>query len=976
MTKDERRKLKREAKARVTEEDLLELKRRWKTLIPNLFSKLIEASQESTSVDPGLVALLEVVSTSFSNLRAVLEGRQLVETSYPDGVPTSWAFPFVELRYPVEWRGTPLPKHDLKLEDLSDRSIAELTKSKGEDISKTALGGKLIRLWESTFEVLLLVSLTRGVYWWTGGGEWEPMSIPGLGPEPPSSDMPKAEREAIFEETFQPARILGRTRATRVTVTGDAQGESFSADLFLQVHPLIVDADREEAFYPILVGLDFESGKPETWTEDERAALWDKVFEALAELADALIAKSKKTPPVTGKTSGLSTPVAVAPSPSHATFPLPFGTALVDQDSMELVRHIHKVRLPGRRWSSFKSWEELKAEEVARLQEEEGERAFRDLKRETGDPDERGPLLKKRVRPDGTEIITLTAEGELRLKLREGLAKGLRYVDPKNGKEYLVRLFQAGQGYVEVGLSWFNLAGPWAEGWRNELRDAIEAERRRLEPMLFDDLERAHQERIDRLALQLQVLEDGRRIMEAILGQVGRQGRNPVRIPAVAFRTLLKLEGNPHWKSRVESALEALRACEFRLESHGTATKMRGRGNFIGAWTYQGAGPGGHGEGDYFISVVPDFLGCLAVFQSGKRKLPSGLEVTEYAFGKKLTEDEKKALGWGYDPKERRRRRAVQRYLTFDAGRVFYHAAVGLTPEQENLVAWIEREITLKGDATAPGRRHLRVKRTAQDAKEPRLYGSEFCPLLPQGRRFEAALGHFRHNAETGRTLFGTETRRTATGGGRTEGLIHVLGHELPPGRAVAQRRLAIQKTLEDIKAVVVDYLGGVVAAKIKDRWVSLDEVATLSRDELEAARFFLFLPETWRMDRRKRWEAQTGWTATESIQEAERARELLREPPSAVSTDNAGLAGLPLRMRLHSARMVRRVSLRQAGELFGVSKQAVEAWERGPENKGKPIPAELYPLVLRWVETGEPPRPEELTARRTRRTGVKKAET
>ena len=31
--------------------------------------------------------------------------------------------------------------------------------------------------------------------------------------------------------------------------------------------------------------------------------------------------------------------------------------------------------------------------------------------------------------------------------------------------------------------------------------------------------------------------------MELVLGQVGRQAKNPVRVPAESFRVLLKLEG-------------------------------------------------------------------------------------------------------------------------------------------------------------------------------------------------------------------------------------------------------------------------------------------------------------------------------------------------------------------------------------------------------------------------------------------------
>ena len=38
-----------------------------------------------------------------------------------------------------------------------------------------------------------------------------------------------------------------------------------------------------------------------------------------------------------------------------------------------------------------------------------------------------------------------------------------------------------------------------------------------------------------------------------------------------------------------------------------------------------------------------------------------------------------------------------------------------------------------------------------------------------------------------------------------------------------------------------------------------------------------------------------------------------------------------------------------------------------------EPIAEELVPLVLRWVEEETPPAPEELAARKTRRTGGRK---
>jgi hypothetical protein len=191
------------------------------------------------------------------------------------------------------------------------------------------------------------------------------------------------------------------------------------------------------------------------------------------------------------------------------------------------------------------------------------------------------------------------------------------------------------------------------------------------------------------------------------------------------------------------------------------------------------------------------------------------------------------------------------------------------------------------------------------------------------------------------------------------------------------------RRALEDLKAVVVDYLGGVVAARVRGKgWWRLEEAAALpERELLERVAFYCFLPETWREDRKRKWEARMedrahrlgtpAWKVTEDPQEAARAR-----PGLTVAGSGPGLAAAPLYNRLRAARLERGLSLDQVGAFFGVSKMAVSKWEAGSEPdeegriRGMPIAADLQPLVLRWVETGEPPKPEELGARRIRRAG------
>ena len=917
----------------------------------------------------------------------------------PEEPEVSWEDPVLELQYPVPldwelWETSGDVAVSLLYRGLDHGDVIEEARRDPKAFAHRITGNYL-----EWADYLLLSRMTHEVGYVKRGDEYEP-HLPAE-EQKKLDELPKEEAFARLDELFEPfsmgfldvdeedldeegnvvperveARLRGREPfGPAAKVSGDVDGKPFTADALLAVYPLVVDEDEHRAYFPVVVGLAFdgEGGDPTTWSEADRRQFWEELLGSLREQIGAP-PRPKQGGETKAETGTFPAPVAAM----KKTFPLAFGRTVMDSSSLEFLRQLHKVRLPATRWASLPSWDELQEEEVRRLREEEGEAAFQDFRRKTGDPEERRALLR-RVYKDGgkTEEVRLTTEGEKRLQIRQGMGKGFRYFDRQAGKEYLVRLFQVGKGYLRVGLSWYGMAGPWVEEWNRELQKQTAAIAAGKTPRsLFEDLDQESRDRVDRLVRRAQILADGRRLMEAVLGQVGRQGRNPVRIPAVTLRTLLKLTTDKDWKARVEGGLGALRACEFGVRSFDMET-VKGYGNFLAEWWYRGAGPGDHGEGDYFLHVTPGFLGCLTVFESGKFRLSSGREVTGYNFGKTLTKEEKKALGWGRGGK------AVSTFSGFDAGRVFYSAAQGLTSEQENLVAFLEAELTRRKDPAASPRKAAQVKRTAKDANEPRLYGRKDCPLLQDGKLYHGALGHFRRSPETGRSLYGQRTRSSATGGGHTEGLLSVLGYSLPPGAAHKERKKVVRQALEDLKAVVVDYLGGVVAARHGGKWLSLEEASRLPEKDLgRKTKWSLFLPETWREDQKRTWEARMeeraargeephAWTVTEDPVEAERARELLLEDVEGTT---------PLRHRLRAARLERGLSLAHVGDLFGVSKVAVSKWETGTEPdeedgvvRGRPIPAELEAAVLRWVETGEAPTAEELASRKTRRAGVRR---
>jgi len=100
---------------------------------------------------------------------------------------------------------------------------------------------------------------------------------------------------------------------------------------------------------------------------------------------------------------------------------------------------------------------------------------------------------------------------------------------------------------------------------------------------------------------------------------------------------------------------------------------------------------------------------------------------------------------------------------------------------------------------------------------------------------------------------------------------------------------------------------------------------------------------EEWSQDRAR---AGKGW-------EVKIDRKTPPAPIPSIEPQEVG-AGEPesLHRRLATSRKDRKLTQAQAGALFGVSQQALGAWEK----ETKPIPARLRETILRWIETGETP--------------------
>jgi len=869
-------------------------------------------------VEENPAAVLEDLTSILRNGLANL--RLLLEDENEAGI--TWGSPFVELLVPAD---------ELPVEALTEE---ELRSFGTEEADRTV--EKLAEVYHAARRTAVLQSLAdlakrRGLEAFTIGGY------------------------ASKEEPSEGDRIAqALTESPRLPIVGqrtleDGTVEEIRADVFASFFPL----EEHEAgeVFPVVVGLVFLEGDPRDWSEEELVSFWEKLDQAFAEEETTKGAKAREG----ARESDSANYRTQAPRPGRP-LPWPPGGAVFDPKSAWIARGLGKIRLPARRWSSIPRLEELKREEVRRIQDEEGDRAFEDLKRTTGDKNARGALLKRRFSKDG-EVVSLTSAAERQLKERAGLATGYRAVDVKTGKEFLYRTARVGGGFYEIGLSWEGMAGPLVEDWRQKARqEAAEAQR---QGVLFDDLDRETRERIDRQLSRLQLFEPAQELMELLRAACGHYGTNRVRIPAAVCRHILDLEKDKDWKAKLEACLSTLLHLSYRYESHQTGKKEKGEGNFIGEWKYYGAGAGGlHGRGDYEVLIMPPFLGCLDVFTKGKTKLSSGLELVQYDFQKKLTKDEKEAQGWRTSKRDTRARNTSRGiYTRAPAWRPLFNKAANFTPEQRTLVDFLERNFTRNKHASKTKGR--RSKSTDANSADFRVYTSKDFPALPDGRGFYGALGQFERNPETG---------------WRLSAIAKNLRRTLPRG---AGREAALRELLEDFRTVVVEWWKGrVLIRTAAGTWLDLEDAAQLPADDLgNKTLFFPFAPDNVHQleadqfakiqrARHARGETREAWEVPKDMDEYQRAR--LEERGESLGPD-----GLPLRMRLRITRKKRGLPLQYVADFLGVSKPLVSMWERGTDPneegkvRGKPIPDWAVPLLTRWIETGEEPQENELRAAR-----------
>lgn len=935
----------------------------------------------------------------------------------PEDAAVSWESPWVEARYPVTWdweRSVIIPPFP----ETFPEPIAE-TLQRGEDpfeknpeeIRDLAVDGVL-----RSGQVLFLQVVTHGIAVHIKDQKVAGFFFLDSKVKDELDALPEEERGKRLDHYREPFNLGGvpwmdedgsryiltplekdggdmlpeglRERVeevSRLTFEGEVNGVAHRGGVVFVIDPLRVDEDKKEAYFPVTVGLVFTPADtalttvaireddftgefeayapaalglvpemvPSSWSEEERKNLWEILLEELPQKVREAFDQDATREEV----ESLVPASAVAPSPEKRH--LLNGTARISRSAALVKSSMRKLRLP-RKMADVKPWSELVEERIKRIREDYKDEAFRDLRRETGDPNVHGPLIEKRYK-NGAEVVELTREAREELLAEVG-PKGYREkVQDADGlfREYVVKRFpvRGGSGYIEARLSWYGKAWPLVEGGIKQKKEELESARRSLPSLPFDDLQTKEREVVNSYLRTWESIRDAYQVMDLILHDFGHRGDNPLQIPVWKLKSILKCESDSHGYRRIRGAIRALQELRFNLK----VTREKGlpqeiEGPFIkGSATLTQKGKGAHTDGYFELEISEPFVGCLRVFRVDGSRIRDPRRI--YDWGKKLSKEEKKEL------------KKSEGYVKRSALAPFLDLAEGLSDQQKNLHFWINENITLKRDPTRKKGPHVKIRAAAKDADEPRLYGRETCPLLPEGQLFHGALGHYQPRPEQGRRLFGTPTRGSEKSGGHAPGLLLEMGYQLPPGAATAKRKDIAKKALQDLHVVVEQIFEGIVAGKRGDHWLTLKDAEVLPVGEiLKSISWFIFLPPTWpdkippKVNAYFKKRHESGETPYQVTVTDDR-----RLVDAEISEEAVGLENEPPWIRLYSTRNERKLTQAAVGDLFGVSQQVVAGWEKGPE-EGKAIPEDVVPLLLRWIENGPAPTGEEMAALRARR--------
>lgn len=855
------------------------------------------------------------------------------------------------------------------------------------------------------------------VYDWTLLGELtDDVAVVMAAGKPTGLLLPKAMADAIptseqnladFVEEFTEPRCVGYSDLRKLFLPpGGGQGvfsevldditwialsrnqDGFGLTVYWEVGPLVIDETAREAYWPLTATASLSAKGPDEVNDpvvavetppsgEVMAELWDALLDDLQQTRNSFLrllaphqpstatgtasvsiggatctGDATSTPPrsfnleaetgnvtvvagnasirfeATGKLSGWQPPGPMTPANRTAP-PVRYlfdATALVDRNAgffAQCLRFISEIQ----KRSKLKHWDKLVAEESERLLEL-GEAAF----------DE--GLLKRTYGYDGSEAVHLTGKGEDELKDRNA---GIPYLQTgEDGQPYIVKRLKYGSGYIEARASLI-LEGPLSanpgEYEAKQVALLRDLQQRRLG---FDE---QYSQAVSRELQFRRLSADAGTIMDKLLRQFGHFGENPVQIPVWELADLIRGD----W-TKVKECLDLLKTMNVKVVIAPKNQRTELSGGFISEYSITYMGPGKHHDGQLLIWLTNSAIGTLQVFATASSKLQS----QKYDLLKQLSKDERKDLDY-----------SKARLVT-----PHFDQAAGLTPHQARIRSWIEEQLTLNTDAPA-----YRVDKRPDTQNKYRIYNSEFCPLLPAGQEYHAALGHFTKNPEHGWRLVGRATPTSATHA--KDGWMDVFGYPFPGGRSAPTRQKNVNQCLADMERVL-ELWGGKLVGKTRDgQWIGTrTEWSRFLVDDLpRAVLWFPFVGKDWverlhaaiESDSEARFAAgKTPYiakvTTNQSEYEAAKEDRRLGLPVVAVQAkdqdeDDQEPIYTVFRKRLAMARKERKVTQSDLATMFGVSQPAVVKWESG---KAQPA-RHLIPLLDRWIQDGTAPTNDEL---------------
>lgn len=813
-----------------------------------------------------------------------------------------------------------------------------------------------------------------------------------------TSESEGAEEDTPIEQADEEGFLNFLNNPLQFTCPIEDSHETLTITAIVELSPLFVEPEFGRASFPVVVGIEADTEADPVPLANVPPETLEKFWEILFETLDKVRGSEEENElNLMDILSGLFEKIPPPP-------PAPVRTILdtpTREDALVRARisQLNRIKLPTK-WERIPRWEDFVEKRISAIVAEHGE-----------DEAVRKKLLKtKTIRENGeskTRLELSAAEKESLRDSLEGKTFRERRRGPGGGVEYAIvkRKRTADGGVLEIALSWYGMDWKLVEGGRKLAEEAFEGILRKNEERLFPELSSSQVEEVRAEIRHIRFLRDSDRLMAFLVDRFPTLGTNVFRIPLWEVKGLFEIEKDPHALERINGAFYCLQHLKFSSVRSGKRPSEGGYGYAPFLVFYEiPKSP----DGDIVVEVSEWAIGALKFFESGRKAYPHPIiekpedpknkpsgEVVSHDFGRVLSTKEKKALG-GELKKQKTR---ISHKPTSSNAHFVNALADGDDKRKDKLLRLLDflaSELTRRKDPRRDKRREIIAKPGSPEAELPRLYDRTFCPLL-EDKVLAGALGHHKHNAESGRRLYGGAPQATAKSGAFPEGLLSLLGfHETTK----AGRARAIREAILLMAEVVETKLEGLVAIRTKDAWLRIPEaieneagISAVGRE----ARVCLFVPGDY-VDRlhtiyneyaeRRARKEDLPYVAKITRDRALHERNDLERPSKTpiveqeiVIETTATLRKfiedtVPLHVRLADNRYARRLTQKEVGEIFGVSERTVKFWEAyerdefGKTTKGRPIPKQIIPLLERWLREEIPPTKEELETLTKRRTG------